>query len=73
LNGDKDAMRMLLDRLPPDPNPQPAATFGVGSKGDAYTEVVSLIKALVGAGILPVDAFTSFVPPEQVEALKTEQ
>jgi hypothetical protein len=66
LEGDGNALKLLLERLPAQPLPaapvvaSPAAP--PPSKGDKYEEVVALVKCLIQANILPIESFASFLP-----------
>jgi len=60
ISGDKDSMKMLLDRLPAQPafhveEPQEPI------KPTTYEEITSTMRVLVKAGIVPLQLFEMFV------------
>ena len=63
LAGDKDSLRMLLERLPPAAIPEadePAAPHDT-SKESALDRAVNAYKALVDSGVIPAEWFSKYM------------
>jgi hypothetical protein len=77
LSGDKDALRMLLDRLPKSTLPEPTAPAPANPSerlaDDPYKTSAALIRQFIETGLLPPEAFDCFLTPEQREQSKIPQ
>jgi hypothetical protein len=64
LNNDSDAVRLLLNRLPPQaiPPPEPEPPHKVT---DPYEDLIVVLKALVKANVIPAKYFEIFQKNEQ--------
>src|SRR5262245_59180664 len=69
LNNDPDAVRLLLNRLPPQaiPPPEPEPQHKVT---DPYEDLIVVLKALVEANVIPAKYFEIFQKNEQDQSVQ---
>jgi hypothetical protein len=63
LAGDGNALKLLLDRLPvvvPEAEPQPATAEPATPEVSKMDKVISIMKALVSAGVVPIEIFEKY-------------
>jgi hypothetical protein len=63
LSGDPTALKLLLDRLPqatPEAEPQPATAEPATPEVSKMDRVISIMKALVSAGVVPIEIFEKY-------------
>lgn len=61
LSGDRDSLRMLLERLPTaQPEAEPSASATTSNEPSNFDQITAAFKAMVQAGIVPAEVFSQY-------------